>query len=69
MGSEQLKCPKCGSAKVAAIKYGLPAFDEELERELEAGRVVLGGCVITGDDPEWQCNECEHQWGSLDFGQ
>jgi hypothetical protein len=22
------------------------------------GRFVLGGCVITGDDPEQQCLEC-----------
>ena len=68
MGSEQFNCPQCGSSNVAAIMYGLPDFNDELERELEAGRVVLGGCVISGEDPKWQCNECEHQWGSLEFG-
>ena len=40
--------------------YGLPDFNDELERELEVGWVILGGCVNTGDDPKWQCNEFEH---------
>ena len=31
------KCPECGSKKVASILYGLPMFDEELERRLNAG--------------------------------
>lgn len=57
------RCPECGSKRVAAILYGLPDFSDELERSLDAGEVVLGGCTITGDDPLWQCVECQHQWG------
>jgi len=53
------KCPECGSTKIARILYGYPAFSDELRRELKAGRVVLGGCCITGDDPHWQCVDCE----------
>ena len=30
-------CPKCGSKKLASILYGLPMFDEELERRLSPG--------------------------------
>jgi hypothetical protein len=56
-------CPKCRSERVAEIRYGLPDFSEELERELEAGEVVLGGCVVTGGDPSWHCVECGHRWG------
>lgn len=53
------KCPLCGSAKVAPILYGLPNFTDELERALDEGKVALGGCVITGDDPRWKCLDCE----------
>ena len=63
------KCPACGSNRVADILYGLPDFSDELCAELDAGRTVLGGCCLTGDDPEWQCVECEaktYRTGSRD---
>ena len=53
------KCPKCGSLIVARILYGFPAYSEELEADMKAGRVAIGGCCITGDDPAWKCMECE----------
>jgi hypothetical protein len=52
------KCPVCGSARIAEVQYGLPAFTEELEKALNASRIILGGCCITGDDPAWQCLDC-----------
>lgn len=52
------RCPLCGSAKVAPILYGLPNFNEELERALDEGKIALGGCEITGDDPSWKCLNC-----------
>ena len=52
-------CPVCGSGKVAPILYGLPNFTDELNRALDEGRVALGGCVITDDDPAWKCLSCE----------
>lgn len=56
-------CPECGSGSVAAILWGMPAYSEQLERDLDEGLVVLGGCCITCDDPEWHCNDCGHEWG------
>ena len=58
-------CPACQSPRVARILYGLPHFTPELEKELDEGRVVLGGCCIFGDDPEWHCVECRHRWGRI----
>lgn len=57
-GQKPDECPECGRAPLACILYGLPAFDEELERDMAEGRVVLGGCCISGDDPAWQCTHC-----------
>lgn len=57
------RCPNCGSTQVARIQYGEPAFDAKLEREMAEGRVVLGGCCVTDDDPSWQCVDCgEQMW-------
>jgi len=53
------KCPECGSGRIAKILYGMPAFSEKLENNLNAGRIVLGGCCVTLDDPVWQCVECD----------
>lgn len=53
------ECPACGSAQVAEIIYGLPAFSPDLEAALESGHAVLGGCCVTGDDPKWRCLECQ----------
>lgn len=53
------KCPECGSERIARILYGEPMGSEELMADMKAGRIALGGCCITGDDPAWRCLECE----------
>ena len=53
------KCPACKSTGVASILYGSPVFSPELEADLEEKRIVLGGCVVTEDDPRWQCTACD----------
>jgi hypothetical protein len=68
MASKPDTCPNCGSNRVASILYGLPVFNEELERKLDAEEIVLGGCCVCGDDPNWHCIACRHQWGSVDSG-
>ncbi|RMG53061.1 MAG: hypothetical protein D6723_07730 [Acidobacteria bacterium] len=54
------KCPVCGSSRIARILYGLPPPDlpEKLKNDLDAGRIVFGGCIVFGDDPTWQCVNC-----------
>mgnify|MGYP006435393845 CR=1 FL=1 len=49
-------CPACDSDKILDIVYGYPA--ESLDKGAQQGKVILGGCVITGDDPQWQCSKC-----------
>ena len=42
--------------------YGMPDYTDKLERDLETGKVHLGGCIIEEDSPNRHCNDCE-----LDF--
>ena len=58
-----MKCVKCGSNNTAAYLYGLPIFDEALEKGLEERSVVLGGCMVTDFDPKFHCNECDNDFG------
>ncbi len=51
-------CPECGKTPVATILYGMPAYSQELKRDMKAGRITLGGCCVSGDDPEWECTHC-----------
>ena len=59
MAGETKTCPNCGEDRLAEILYGMPIMDSELERALEAGKIVLGGCVVTDHDPFWQCLNCQ----------
>ena len=52
------RCPECDTPRPATIMFGMPRMDAQLEDDLEKGRIVLAGCVISDDDPEWQCLEC-----------
>ena len=36
-------CPHCGSDNVSYIMYGLPAYSEELQKQLEEKEVILCG--------------------------
>ena len=56
------KCPKCGSENIASIVFGFPS--PEMIEELNSDKIVLGGCCVTEDDPEWHCKDCEHDWAS-----
>ena len=60
------KCPQCGHAPLADILYGYVLMNEDLEKEVEQGRIVLGGCVITDDDPRWVCTECGQKIHRID---
>ena len=53
------KCAGCGSTRIASILYGMPIFSPELEADMNAGRVALGGCCVMEDDPVWQCAGCQ----------
>ena len=45
MGKMTIRCPYCGSEKKAGILWGMPAWFEDLENDLNAGKVIIGGCM------------------------
>ena len=64
------RCPACKHAPMASILWGYPAFSPDLEKDIEEGRVVLGGCCVSMDDPAWECSRCGQQpmswsWAAL----
>ena len=57
-------CPKCGSAKFVGILYGRPTTEAREARD--RGEIILGGCIIMPDQPDWECTACGHQWFDVD---
>lgn len=55
-------CPSCNGKNIAKILWGLPADMRTLEEELDSKKIVLGGCIVTGNDPKLECNECFTRW-------
>jgi hypothetical protein len=53
-------CPDCGAGDVVPIVVGLP--DPELMGAADAGEVVLAGCVVMPNQPDWFCRMCRHEW-------
>lgn len=49
------KCPDCG-IKLLRIVYGMPDFS--LMEDSEQGKVILGGCCVSFNDPTWGCANC-----------
>lgn len=63
---KQINCPSCKSKKIAKFLYGMPAFSKKLEKELEQGKVKLGGCCISDESPQFHCNDCGNEWNDMD---
>jgi hypothetical protein len=55
-------CPHCHGSNYAKIIYGLVADMHEVEELMRKGKIALGGCCITGADPNRQCNNCGTRW-------
>lgn len=69
----QIKCPRCGSTDTERYIYGLPAYNEKMQKMLEKGKWTLGGCLVTGVEvngkyvntkPSRHCNSCHKDFGT-----
>jgi len=57
-GAKPGTCPECGSDRIASLLYGFPRMTPNLQRALAEGRIRLGGCCVSDDDPAWECADC-----------
>jgi len=55
-------CPECASKNTRGISYGYP--EEDTMEAARRGEIELGGCIVTGNDPDWHCADCKHEWTS-----
>ena len=62
-------CPSCNGKNIAEILWGYHEYTESLEEKLGTNEIVLGGCLITDHDPQWECNDCHHKWGEAEHNE
>ena len=54
-------CPVCNKKdKVIPIVYGYPG--KRLIKNSNKGNLIIGGCMITGCDPDWYCKRDENEF-------
>ena len=58
-----MKCPKCSNSSVAEIIWGYVTDMDSIKEKLEKKEIILGGCIVSGHDAKWECNNCGHRWG------
>lgn len=51
------RCPACGDGTLRPIVYGL-VRDAKLREKADRGEVVLGGCQVGQNSPDWECPSC-----------
>lgn len=56
-----IKCPFCGKRHTVPIQYGMPSYEAFLDEQ--SGKIKLGGCIITEDDPRRYCKDCKKSFG------
>lgn len=52
-------CPFCQSKNIASYLYGEPIFSDKLQKDIEEEKVILGGCIVFGNNPDYKCIDCK----------
>ena len=49
--------------ELSEILYGLVNLDDdEVKKEIEEKKIILGGCIIYEDSPRYYCRFCNHYY-------
>ena len=59
-------CPECNKNNVAVIFWGYPGDVDWYLKAIDDKEIVGGGCLVSDNDPKWECNDCHCQWGTRD---
>ena len=59
-------CPSCGSKNISLIFWGYPGDMEGYLESIAKKEIVPGGCILSNNDPKWECIDCHSRWGKRD---
>ena len=55
-------CTQCGGHDIAEYVNGLPNFDYCEKLEKQGYKFIYNGCCVDGDEPDFHCNTCAHDY-------
>ena len=58
-----IKCKRC-RGKVLNVQYGEPG--KEMMEAAEKGEIILGGCCISQESPDYQCSSCGQRYRRME---
>ncbi len=56
------ECPQCSYSQLTEILFGYIQYNEEQMRDVESEKILIGGCMIPEDPPDWCCLRCGTQF-------
>jgi len=59
-------CTQCNKNNVAVIFWGYPAYGDGYLKAIDDKEIVAGGCIVSNNDPKWECTDCHYRWGIRD---
>jgi len=59
-------CPSCKSKNTCLIFWGYPNDMELYLVAIAKKKIAAGGCVLSENDPKWECSDCHNRWGKID---
>lgn len=57
-----LKRPYCGKSKISKLIFGLPAMSDELQKNIDEGKVKLAGCMVGEESSRYYCRWCKKEF-------
>ena len=64
MFKKYLTCTECNKNNVACIFWGYPTDTDLYLQAIKDKEIVGGGCLVSDNDPKWECTDCHHKWGT-----
>ena len=56
-------CPDCKKNNVAIIFWGYHGDMDWYLQAIKNKEIVGGGCLVSDNDPKWECIDCCYRWG------
>ncbi len=56
------KCHICNFEPVSDLLYGVQIIDEQLQKDIDERKVLLGGCSLLDYSPKWLCSNCQTEY-------
>ena len=62
MDEKHHACAQCNKNNVAVIFWGYPADVDVHLKAIDDKEIVVGGFLVSNNDPKCECTDCHFRW-------